>query len=147
MKGKNWKNSFPHWQRLYNPIPGRPASDDLPGINKNMIMTEKDLLNNKEAMKLALAFDKMAKEYKTTIQKVVAEGKRVTELIQNNRMETISTLSMIENLINEHEPDSEKREKMLSLLDNLNIKGDSKTFPALVMALFFASNGVLTEKE
>jgi hypothetical protein len=35
---------------------------------------------------------------------------------------------------------------MLSLLDNLNIKGDSKTFPALVMALFFASNGVLTEK-
>ena len=44
-------------------------------------MTEKDLLNNKEAMKLALAFDKIAKEYKTTIQKVVAEGKRVTELI------------------------------------------------------------------
>ena len=110
-------------------------------------MTEKDLLNNKEAMKLALAFDKMAKEYKTTIQKVVAEGKRVTELIQNNRMETISTLSMIENLINEHEPDSEKRNKMLLLLDNLNIKGDSETFPALVMALFFASNGVLTEKE
>lgn len=61
-------------------------------------------------------------------------------------METISTLSMIENLINEHEPDSEKRKKMLSLLDNLNIKGDSETFPALVMALFFASNGVLTEK-
>ena len=29
-------------------------------------MTEKDLLNNREAMKLALAFDKMAKEYKTT---------------------------------------------------------------------------------
>lgn len=98
-------------------------------------MTEKDLLNNREAMKLALAFDKMAKEYKTTIQKVVAEGKRVTELIQNNRMEAVSTLSMIENLINEHEPDSENV-KMLSLLDNLNIKGDSKTFPTLVMALF-----------
>lgn len=108
-------------------------------------MTEKDLLNNKEAMKLALAFDKIAKEYKTTIQKVVAEGKRVTELIQKNRIDTISTLSMIENLINEHEPDSEKRKKMLSLLDNLNIKGDSKTFPAFLMALFFASNGVLTE--
>lgn len=108
-------------------------------------MTEKDLLNNREAMKLALAFDKMAKEYKTTIQKVVAEGKRVT-INQNNRMEAVSTLSMIENLINEHEPDSEKRKKMLSLLDNLNIKGDSKTFPTLVMALFFASNGVLTEK-
>ena len=97
-------------------------------------MTEKDLLNNKEAMKLALAFDKIAKEYKTTIQKVVAEGKRVTELIQKNRIDTISTLSMIENLINEHEPDSEKRKKRLSLLDNLNIKGDSKTFPALLMA-------------
>ena len=89
----------------------------------------------------------MAKEYKTTIQKVVAEGKRVTELIQNNRMETISTLSMIENLINEHEPDSEKRKKMLSLLDNLNIKGDSETFPAPCHGFIFASNGVLTEKE
>ena len=55
-------------------------------------MTEKDLLNNKEAMKLALAFDKIAKEYKTTIQKVVAEGKRATELIQKNRIDTISTL-------------------------------------------------------
>lgn len=45
-------------------------------------MTEKDLLNNREAMKLALAFDKMAKEYKTTIQKIVAEGKRV-EVLEN----------------------------------------------------------------
>ena len=44
-------------------------------IKYKMIMTEKDLLNNREAMKLALAFDKMAKEYKTTIQKIVAEGK------------------------------------------------------------------------
>ena len=43
-------------------------------------MTEKDLLNNKEAMKLALAFDKIAKEYKTTIQKASATALFVDSL-------------------------------------------------------------------
>jgi len=109
-------------------------------------MTEKDLLNNKEAMKLALAFEKMAKEYKTTIPEMIAEGKRITEMIQKNHTDTIGVAPMVKKLVNKHEPDAEKREKMISLIDSLNMKGTPKVFSALTLAFFFTNDGVLTEE-
>lgn len=109
-------------------------------------MKATDLLNNKEAMKLALAFDKMAKEYKTTVPEMIAEGKRISEMIQKNRTDAIGLAPMVKKLIKEHEPDTEKREKMISLIDSLNMKGTPKAFSALTLAFFFANDGVLTEE-
>lgn len=108
-------------------------------------MKASDLLKDQEAVKLALAFKKIAKEYKTSIPEMVAEGERITELIQQNQADTISLAPMVQKLINEYEPDAERRVQMLSLIDSLNIKGAPKAFSALTLAFFFANNGVLTE--
>lgn len=53
-------------------------------------MKTSDLLKDQEAIKLALAFKKIAKEYKTSIPEMVSESKRITELIQDNRINAIA---------------------------------------------------------
>lgn len=108
-------------------------------------MRTEDLLKDKEAIKLALSFKKIAGEFKTSIPSMVEEGKRIADNIHKNRVETASLLPKLKNLVNEHEKDPEKREQLLNLIDSLNIKGTSKAFLALSMAFFFANNGILTE--
>ena len=108
-------------------------------------MKEKDLLKDKEAIKLAVSFKKMASECKVSIPEMVAECKRIIDLVQKNQTDSILLAPMVKKLIEENEPDPVSRTKMLSFIDSLNIKGSPKAFSALTLAFFFVSNGVLTE--
>lgn len=108
-------------------------------------MRTEDLLNDKEAIKLALSFKKIASEFKTSIPNMIEEGKRIADLIQKNGVEATALLPKLKKMVNEYESDSEKREQLLNLIDSLNIKGTPKAFLALSIAFFFANDGILTE--
>lgn len=109
-------------------------------------MTTNDLLKDKDAVKLAVAFKKAAKEYNVSIADLTTEGHRIISQIDKNKCSLITGTHRIKRLITENAPEDEKDE-LCTLIESLCISGTPKTFMALAMAFFFAENGVLSENE
>lgn len=109
-------------------------------------MTTNDLLKDKDAVKLAVAFKKAAKEYKVSVAELTTEGHRIISLIDKNRCSQMIGADRIKRLIMEHATEGERNE-LCALMESLCINGTPKIFMALAMAFFFAENGVLSENE